>query len=95
MSELVKSASHYLLMLAGFLFGAVISPALAQVTANEGARPPDFSAGDAGWVTIGTDWIALPGSPPPVTGDPAHPYVPNNTPAIGDLFDLFSFGRHN
>jgi hypothetical protein len=23
-----------------------------------------------------------------------NPYVPTNTPAIGDLFDLFDFGRH-
>jgi phospholipase C len=26
--------------------------------------------------------------------DSDNPYVPNNTPAIGDLFDLFNFGRH-
>ena len=32
--------------------------------------------------------------PNPIT-DSDNPYVPNNTPAIGDLFDLFSFGRHN
>ncbi len=30
--------------------------------------------------------------PNPVVSS-ANPYVPNNTPAIGDLFDLFSFGR--
>ena len=24
-----------------------------------------------------------------------NPYVPENTPAIGDLFDLFDFGRGN
>src|ERR1700731_4177430 len=59
--------------------GAAFAPALAQVTAKESAGPPDFSTGNAGWVTIGTDWIALPGSPPPVSSDPAHPYVPNNT----------------
>jgi phospholipase C len=27
-----------------------------------------------------------------VSGD-GSPYVPVNTPAIGDLFDLFDFGR--
>jgi len=32
--------------------------------------------------------------PNPIT-DSDNPYVPNNTPAIGDLFDLFSFGRHD
>jgi phospholipase C len=32
--------------------------------------------------------------PNPVTS-PANPYVPDNTPAISDLFDLFSFGQSN
>jgi phospholipase C len=27
--------------------------------------------------------------------DAAHPYVPKNSPAIGDLFDLFDFGHDN
>ncbi len=27
--------------------------------------------------------------------DSGNPYVPNNTPAIGDLFGLFNFGRHD
>ena len=62
-------------LLAGLLVGAA-STAQAQVATK---APPDFSAGNAGWVTIGTDWVALPGSPPPVTFDPAHPYVGNNT----------------
>ena len=62
-------------LLAGLLVGAA-STAQAQVATK---APPDFSAGNAGWVTIGTDWIALPGGPPPVTFDPAHPYVGNNT----------------
>ncbi len=30
--------------------------------------------------------------PNPVTRDD-NPYVPLNSPAIGDMFDLFSFGR--
>ena len=34
-----------------------------------------------GWVSVGTDWEAVPGGPQPVTNDPAHPYVPNNTGA--------------
>jgi phospholipase C len=32
--------------------------------------------------------------PNPVTGED-NPYVPTNTPAIGDLFDLFNFGHHD
>ena len=31
--------------------------------------------------------------PNPVSGDDGSPYVPVNSPAIGDLFDLFDFGR--
>ena len=82
MLKLASSISRQLpaVLLAGLLgAGAAFAPALAQVTAKESAGPPDFATGDAGWVTIGTDWIALPGSPPLVTSDPAHPYVPNNT----------------
>src|SRR6266566_9611198 len=81
MSEFAKTASRQLLvaMLAGLpCAGAAISPALAQ-GAKENAGPPDFSTGNTGWVTVGTDWIGMPGSPPPVASDPAHPYVPNNT----------------
>jgi hypothetical protein len=82
MLEFAMSASRRLpaAILAGFLgAGAAIAPALAQVTAKENVGPPDLSAGNAGWVTVGTDWTAVPGGPPPVTSDPAHPYVPNNT----------------
>ena len=77
MPKATRSPSQRLLaaLLAGLLVGAA-STAQAQVATK---APPDFSAGNAGWVTIGTDWIALPGSPPPVTFDPAHPYVGNNT----------------
>jgi hypothetical protein len=56
--------------------GGAAAIAQQQVTAK---AAPDFSAGNAGWVTVGTDWTALPGSPPPVSFDPAHPYVGNNT----------------
>jgi len=33
--------------------------------------------GDTGWISMGGEWIAKPGSPPPVSFDPAHPYVPS------------------
>jgi hypothetical protein len=60
---------------AGLLAGLIcagIAPALAQ------QGPPDFSANNAGWVSVGGEWTPLPGSPPPVKQDPAHRYVPNN-----------------
>jgi len=60
---------------AGLLAGLVCAgaaPAAAQ------QNPPDFSAGNAGWVSVGGEWTPLPGSPPPVAQHPAHRYVPNN-----------------
>jgi hypothetical protein len=72
MSEFAKVASLRLLGAAGLLCaGAAI--------AQDKARPPDFSAGNAGWVTIGVDWTAVPGGPQPTGCDPAHPCVGNNT----------------
>jgi hypothetical protein len=67
-------------ILAGLLCaGAALSPATAQDAAYAKASPPDLSSGDTGWVSMGGEWIAKPGGPPPVGFDPAHPYVPNNT----------------
>ena len=70
MSEFARSAPQQLLV--ALLFGAGIAitpaPAPAQVAVKENAGPPDFSAGHAGWVTIGTDWIALPGRARPRFG---------------------------
>ena len=47
----------------------------------QNAAHPDFSAGTAGWVSIGTDYVGVPGGPQPVTYDPAHRYVPNGSGA--------------
>jgi hypothetical protein len=79
MSEFVKTSSRRFLagsLLNSFVCVAALSPACAQEAKNAGI--PDFSSGNTGWVSAGGDWVALPGSPPPVTFDPAHPYVPNN-----------------
>ena len=54
------------------LMCAGAAPALAQQS------PPNFSASNVGWVSVGGEWTPLPGSPPPVKQDPAHRYVPNN-----------------
>ena len=59
-------------LLAG-LFCIAVAPALPQ------QGPPDFSANNAGWVSVGGEWTPLPGTPSPVAQDPAHRYVPNNT----------------
>jgi hypothetical protein len=77
MSEQLGNTSRHSLtvgLLAG-LICAGIAPALAQ------QGPPDFSANNAGWISVGGEWTPLPGSPPPVGQDPAHRYVPNNTDA--------------
>src|SRR6202795_2144437 len=67
-----------------FLVGGVLT-ALActalsvEVAAQQRASPPDFSANQAGWVTMGGDLLPVPGGgQKPITFDPAHPYVPNN-----------------
>ena len=78
MSEFARVASPCLFAAAtaGLLCaGAVIAPASAQ----EKARAPDFSSGNAGWVTMGVDWAGVPGGPQPTGCDPAHPCVGNNT----------------
>jgi hypothetical protein len=72
--------------LAGGVLTALVCAALAaqvsvqQVAAQQRASPPDFSANQAGWVTMGGDLLPVPGGggPKPITFDPAHPYVPNN-----------------
>jgi hypothetical protein len=61
------------------LCGAAIVPAFAQQQRQGNAAIPDFSLNKVGWVSIGTNWIAVPGSPQPVTCDPAHPCIGNNT----------------
>jgi hypothetical protein len=69
---------------------AATAPAHHAFAAN---APPDFSpTGQTAWVGIGIGaLLPVPGWPEPVKQDPAHPYVPNNTPGaqptqrIGDI----------
>ena len=68
-------------LLAGAIFTGLAAAAFGVITqqvAAQKAAPPDFSANQAGWVTMGGDLVPVPGSPKPITWDPAHPYVPNN-----------------
>jgi hypothetical protein len=60
----------------GLIGAALITSAAAQQT----AAPPDFSSNLAGWVGFngtGPFFESVPGRVPPVTSDPAHPFVPN------------------
>ena len=71
MSKLTRSQLYAGGTMAGLLCA---SAALAQ-----NATPPDFSSDNTGWVSVGTDYVAVPGGPKPVTFDPAHRYVPNGS----------------
>jgi hypothetical protein len=62
---------------------------MAQAATQSAAARPDFSSNHVGWVAQG-EIVAAPGSPPNVSQDPAHVYVPNNigrqpTYRLGDL----------
>ncbi len=64
-------------ILAGLVAAALAAPAIAQQTAT---APPDFSSNELGWVGAngnGPGFAPVPGHVPPVTNDPAHPFVPN------------------
>jgi hypothetical protein len=65
-------------LLAAVPMAAPIAAAMAQ------KAPPDFSANLAGWVGLnggGPFYEPVPGALPPVTSDPAHPFVPNGARA--------------
>jgi hypothetical protein len=72
--------------------GILIAVAYAAALQAQDKPPPDFSSNGVAWAAVerGASFSALPGQVPPVTSDPAHPYVPNgrNEQAsfrIGDL----------
>jgi hypothetical protein len=63
-------------ILAGLMWASAITPSVAQ----QKAAPPDFSSNEAGWVGFnggGPFFESVPGLLPPVTSDPAYPFVPN------------------
>ena len=65
-------------MLAGFVFAAPAPEVAAQQLAAQKPFTPDFSSNQTGWVAVG-ELTGLPGGPPLLRQDPAHPFVPNNT----------------
>jgi hypothetical protein len=82
-------------ILAGLIWAAPNAPAAAQ----QKTAPPDFSSNQFGWVGVGGGFgvggavfSPVPGRLPPLTQDPAHPFVPNGARAqptyrIADLRD--------
>ncbi len=68
-------------VLAGsILAGLIWAVPAEQVVAQQKAAPPDFSSNQVGWVGLngnGPFFEPVPGRLPPLTQDPAHPFVPN------------------
>jgi hypothetical protein len=71
---------------ANFLAGSVLAGLIVATLTGEAAAqqkdaPPDFSSNQVAWFGIGGDFVGVPGGPPIVTNDQAHPYVPNGAGA--------------
>jgi hypothetical protein len=73
-------ASRVKLLVGSILMGATAAVLTAQAVAQQKAASPDFSSNNVGWVGLngsGPFFEPVPGHLPPVTQDPAHPFVPN------------------
>jgi hypothetical protein len=71
-------------VLAVGIFAGAIGAAVYAFAATSEKTAPDFSSNFAGWVGAngaGPFYESVPGETPPVTSDPAHPFVPNGTSA--------------
>jgi len=81
------------LVASSILVGVMSAAPIAQAVAQQKASAPDFSSDNVGWVALnggGPFFEPVPDRIPPVTQDPAHPFVPNGvgkqpTFRIGDL----------
>lgn len=61
--------------------GAIAAISIGAASgAQEEPRIPDFSSNNVAWIAINSDFTSVPGSPPPVTFDPKHPFVRNDQP---------------
>jgi hypothetical protein len=81
MSAFIKTASPRMFAgcaLVGALgAGATLWPALSAAQAPANATPNFSSDATVGWLAAGTEFIAMPTGPHPVTNDKAYPYVGN------------------
>jgi hypothetical protein len=67
---------------AGVLAGLIGTAPITPTSAQQKAAPPDFSSNQVAWVGVnggGPGFAPVPGHVPPVTSDPAHPFVPNGS----------------
>jgi hypothetical protein len=71
------SASTAKLLAAGVLAGFACAALTADAVAQQKASPPDFSSGNAGWLTFNVDFSIVPGGSSPIRNDPTHPRVSN------------------
>ncbi len=53
---------------------------LTAASAAENSSIPNFWAPTDGWIAINSDFVAVPGSPSPVTWDPKYPFRRNDEP---------------
>jgi hypothetical protein len=83
-------------LLAGSVLVVMTSAvALAPATAQ---KIPDFSSNNVGWVGLngnGPFYEPVPGHLPPVSQDPAHPFVPNNGQGLQPTFRIADLTNHN
>jgi hypothetical protein len=63
-------------IVAGCLLALLAGSTGSAAPANNAAIP-DFSGMTTGWLAMGTDFKQVPGAPPMVTNDDAHPHVGN------------------
>ena len=67
---------------AGAFTAAAAATLTAALSAPANIAPPDFQSGQAAWVhPPGGIFPGVPGSPPPLVQDPAHPFAANNSGA--------------
>src|SRR5579862_6904890 len=66
----------------GVMAALVLMAPIPPASAQQGVAPPKFSLDPmSGWVPVGDaadGFTPIPGRVPPLSDDPAHPYVPNN-----------------
>src|SRR5204863_4527079 len=74
--NLLAGGALIVLACATAALAALAAPA-APAASSTGSQP-DFSSNGTAWITpTGGELIAVPGSPPPLRQDPAHPFVGN------------------
>jgi hypothetical protein len=66
----------------GALTGFAVTALTAGAAAQQQTSPPDFSSGNAGWLTFFVDFSIVPGGTGPLRNDPAHPRVSNQEAAV-------------